>query len=232
MCGRYVAISDPEHLAEYFHADTVTASSDRSYNVAPTMSVPALIDHDDERRLGALSWGYVPYWSKNPKKPPRPINARLDKVLSNRMFAESFGQRRCILPADGFYEWQVTGEDASGKPIKQAWYIHEPEEQPLAFAGIWSSWKSKDVAEGDEPDRIHSAAILTTDARGKMVDLHHRMPLILPSRLWDEWLHGDVEPEALQLTLTGLEAPALNARAVSSLVNNVRNDSADLLTAI
>ena len=224
MCGRYVSVSSPEQLAEHFAVDEVrTPSLGARYNVAPSLDVYAVIERDDQRRLGSLRWGFVPVWSKDPKKGPSPINARLEGVAESRMFAPAFARRRCLLPADGFYEWQTRGEGRR----KQPYHLHHPDGEPLAFAGIYSSWRPKD---DEEADPLFSCAIITTAATGEIARIHERMPVILPQRLWSTWLTAEPdEAPHLWETVAALGPPALVAEPISDRVNNVRNDGPELL---
>lgn len=222
MCGRYVSVSTPEQLAEQFEVTEVrTESLGERYNVAPTLDVYAVIERDEQRRLGTLRWGFVPFWSKGPKQGPSPINARVEGISEQRMFGDAFARRRCLIPADGFYEW----EDREGRK-KQPFYFHHPAGQPLAFAGIWGSWRPKDD-EGAEP--LYSCAILTTAARGGIAEVHDRMPVILPPRLWETWLDDDVAPDRLERMIAELGAPELEAHRITDRVNNVRNDGPELI---
>ena len=224
MCGRYVSTSTPEQLAEYFSVDEVrTDSLGERYNVAPTLDVYSIIEREGHRRLGTLRWGLVPFWADDPKKAPSPINARVETIHEKRMFRDAFEKRRCILPADGFYEWQ----EREDRKKKQPFYIHDPEDLPLAFAGIWGVWRPK-----DEPDAepLFTCAILTTEARGRMAELHDRMPVMLPSQLWESWLSADPqEAEHLQEVIAALGTPRLEAVTITERVNNVRNDGRELL---
>lgn len=224
MCGRFVSFSDPEQLAERFEVDQVrTEPLPRRYNVAPTLEVYAVIDRDGSRRLGTLRWGFVPWFADRLKGTRQPINARLETVATSRMFARSFASRRCLVPADGFYEWQDRGEGRR----KQPWYLADPDGQPLAFAGIWSSWR--DPAEPDGSP-LYSTAIVTTEARGAMERLHPRMPVMLPPGLWDEWLRtGEDEAPHLLEAVRALGAPALTATPIGERVGDVRNDDPGLL---
>lgn len=222
MCGRYQSVSNPAKLAEHFAVTDIRVDDHRPrWNVAPTTDVLAIIDHDRSRRLGTLRWGFVPVWAKQLGGRGQPINARLETVATNRMFASSFQRRRCLLPADGFYEWQ---DRAEGRR-KQPFHIADPDGAPLAFAGVWTSWRASE----DQPP-IASAAIITTAARGVMADIHERMPLILPPGLWDVWLDDDDDAAPhLVDTVTALEPPALVATPISTRINNVRNNGPELL---
>lgn len=225
MCGRYVSVSTPEQLATYFAADEVrTEGLGERYNVAPTLDVYALIERDGARRLGTLRWGFVPFWAKSLRKGPAPINVRVETVHDKRMFADAFERRRCILPADGFYEWQRR----ESSPRKQPYYIHDPDGHPLAFAGIWSVWRDPEAGEDAEP--VFSCAIVTTAARGRMEQLHDRMPVMLPPQLWDTWLSAEPkEAEHLQTAVAALGTPRLDAYAVTDRVNDVRHEGPELI---
>jgi putative SOS response-associated peptidase YedK len=224
VCGRFLSLSDPEQLAERFAVDEVRATSlGHRYNVAPTLEVYAVIEREARRRLGTLRWGFVPYWVRELKGARQPINARIETVATSKMFADAFRRRRCLLPADGFYEWQDRGEGRA----KQPYLIADPDGAPLAFAGIWTVWRDPAV---EDPEPLFSTAIVTTEARGAMADLHERMPVVLPERLWADWLTAD-EDEAPHLleAVAALGAPRLTATPISRRVNDVRNDGPELL---
>ncbi len=222
MCGRYVTISSPEELAERFDVQRVAVEDlQQRHNVAPTTQVPVVLERDGGRTLDTMRWGFVPFWAKQVGKGPQPINARVETIADKRMFSSSFRKRRLLMPADGFYEWQQR-EDSS---TKQPWYIHDPDDQPLAFAGIWSSWTDKGSGE-----TVESACILTRDAAGRMADLHHRMPVVLPENLWATWLEAtEKEAPYLHEVVTNAGVPRLEARTITDRVNNVRNDGPELL---
>ncbi len=223
MCGRFVSVSTPEQLADAFGVDEVrTEALGPRYNVAPTLDVYAVIGADEHRRLGTLRWGFLPFWAKN-LKARAPINARVETVAESKMFASAFAKRRCLLPADGFYEWQAR----EGSSRKQPYFIHDPDDAPLAFAGIWTVWRDP---EQEDPDPVFSTAILTTAAAGRMQDIHDRMPVVLPQRLWEEWLTADPqEAEHLQRVVANAGVPRLEAVPITDRVNNVRNDGPELL---
>ena len=224
MCGRYVTISTPEELAERFDVQRVDVDAlEQRYNVAPTTQVPVVLERDGARTLQTMRWGFVPFWAKQVGKGPQPINARVETIDDKRMFSSGFRKRRLLMPADGFYEWQAR----EGSTKKQPWFIHDPEDQPLAFAGIWSRWKDKESGE-----TVESTCILTRDAAGRMTDLHHRMPVVLPSNLWATWLEAD-EKEApyLHEVVANAGVPALEARTITDRVNNVRNEGPELVEA-
>ncbi len=222
MCGRYVSLSSPDRLALQFGIDEVLSESlGERYNVAPTDEVYAVVAHRGRRRLGTLRWGLVPPWASEPGAGPAPINARLETITDKRLFAPAFASRRCLIPADGFYEWQA------GATGKRPFYIHDPAGQPLAFAGIWSRWSASDGTR-----TVASCAIVTTAAAGPMSPLHDRMPVVLPRSVWDAWLVAPPEDATpLRDTVAALPPPALAIREVSPRVNSVRNDGPSLLAA-
>lgn len=224
MCGRYVTISTPEQLTERFEVERVAVDGlEQRYNVAPTTQVPVVLERDGARTLQTMRWGFVPFWAKQVGKGPQPINARVETIDDKRMFASAFRKRRLLLPADGFYEWQPR----AGSRKKQPWYIHDPDHQPLAFAGIWSRWT--DEASGDT---VESTCILTRDAAGRMADLHDRMPVVLPANLWATWLEAtEQEAPYLHEVITHAGVPSLEAHTISDRVNNVRNDGPELVEA-
>ena len=224
VCGRYVSVSSPEQLAERFEVEDVRAEGlGERYNVAPTLPVYAVIEHERRRRLGTLRWGFVPPWSKDPRRGPSPINARLEGVVESRMFAPSFSRRRCILPADGFYEWKARDEGRR----KQPYHVHDPEGAPLAFAGIWTAWRDPTA---EDADPLYSCAIVTTEAKGPIADIHERMPVMLPASLITPWLTAsEQDAPHLRDEIQRLGAPEVVAEAISDRVNNVRNEGPELL---
>ena len=227
MCGRYVLVSSQETLVERFGVDEVrTDALPPRYNVAPSVDVYAVVDHDARRRLGALRWGFIPRWARALRGTPQPINARIETLATARMFADAARRRRCLIPADGFYEWLQRGE---GRP-KQPFHVAPHDHRPMAFAGVWSLWRDPAV---DDAEPLASAAIVTTEARDGLAGIHPRMPVILPEELWTDWLRGDPdETPALLDRLRTLPPPPLDIVAVSNRVNAVRNDGPDLLVPV
>lgn len=222
MCGRYLSLSDPGQLAERFGVDQVrTEPLPTRYNVAPSEDVYAVIERDAARRLGALCWGFVPHWTRELRGARTPINTRLESVASSKMFADAFARHRCLLPADGFWEWHRPADGGR----KQAYHLADPDGQPLALAGIWSRAHPSDR---DEP--VSSAAVVTTAARGGLEAIHERMPLVLPASWWDQWLTADPESaDGLRDQVAALDPPRLTARPVTDRVNSVANEGPELL---
>ncbi len=215
MCGRFVQTSEPETYAEVFYVDRiVTEARPPSYNVAPTDSVYAVAEHDGERLLGTFLWGLIPWWAKDRKIAARNINARSETVATKPAFRDSFKGRRCLIPADGFYEWQVRPKG------KLPHFIYAPDRRPIAFAGLWASWKDPETEE-----RVRTCTILTGAPNEKVAALHDRMPVVLPASAWAAWLDEEADdPDALQRLLTVAPEDALTHHPVSTLVNKVANN--------
>jgi putative SOS response-associated peptidase YedK len=215
MCGRFVQSSEPETYASAFHVDrTVTERLPASYNVAPTDRVYAVAQHEGERLLGSFTWGLIPFWAKDRKIAARNINARSETVATKPAFRDSFVTRRCLIPADGFYEWQQKPKG------KLPHYIYSPDGAPLGLAGLWASWR--DRATGD---RVRSCTIITTSPSERIAELHDRMPVVLPESVWDTWLaEGDVDAGELQALLKPAAEDRLTFHPVSTLVNKVANN--------
>jgi putative SOS response-associated peptidase YedK len=224
MCGRYVSTSTPEAIAEYFDAEVATPELATSFNVAPTNDVYGVVGTDDGRRLEAFHWGFVPTWAKDIKMGMKMINARAESVATSGAFKTSFAKRRCIVPADGFYEWQAV----EGKAKKQPMYITRADGKPIAFAGLWSVWK--DPKRGPQAEWLHSLTIITTDANATMAPVHDRMPVILPEDVWDEWLDPENhDVEKLARLLVPAPDDLLVLRPITTAVNDVRKNGPELI---
>ncbi len=234
MCGRFVSSSPPDEIAAYFDVDSVPEQLlDRgpNYNTAPTTGVLVVYEDGSTRRLDAFHWGLVPSWAKDTKIGGRMINARAETVTTKPAFKRAFAGRRCIIPADGFYEWTTEPDQKK----KQPYFIHRPDGEPYAFAGIWERWKGPKGAaeEGTEAEPLRSCSIITTTANEPMSKLHDRMPVILPPDAWATWL----DPEQHDVDLLGqLLVPApkelITYHAVSTEVNNARNKGEHLADQI
>lgn len=222
MCGRYVSTHPRRALVEHFAVEEVRTGELRpSYNVAPTDPVPAVAEHGGKRLLGSFRWGLVPPGARRHDQGPRPINARAETLAGRPAFREAFARRRCLLPADGFYEWQA--RPGGGR---QPWFIRPHHGEVLALAGLWSTWR------GDgEP--LRTCAIVTTPANAVVATLHDRMPAILPAHHWDRWLDPDhADPEELEALLVPAPDDLLEIHPVSSRVNSVRNNDAELIRPV
>lgn len=224
MCGRFVSATPPEELAAYFGATVAAEALAPNFNTAPTADIYAVVDTPAGPELQVFHWGLIPAWAKEQKIGQKMINARAETLAEKPAFKSVFKKHRCIVPVDGFYEWQaVPGlKNRQGKPAKQPMYIHRLDGEPLAFAGLWSAWH--DPATDADAPRLHSATIVTTSANGDMAPIHDRMPVILPASRWAEWLDADNHDiESLGRLLVPAPDGLLTYHPVSTDVNNVRN---------
>jgi putative SOS response-associated peptidase YedK len=216
MCGRYALATPVNDLVEQFEIDEYPSSITSSYNIAPTQEVAAVIVEDDKRKLEMLKWGLIPSWADDLSVGNRMINARAETVSEKPSFRKAFKRRRCLVLADGFYEWQRT---SSGK---QPYYVHMKDGSPFAFAGLWEIWK-----DGNE---IRSCTIITTDANELVGEIHNRMPVILPPEDYDMWLDpGFEEQEALTSLLRVYPSEVMEAYPVSRRVNSPSNNAPDCI---
>jgi putative SOS response-associated peptidase YedK len=214
MCGRFAFYSPSEAAAALFGAGGTIAVEPR-YNIAPTQDVAAIRDAaDDSREVILLRWGLIPFWAKDPAIGNRMINARAETVAEKPAFRTAYRRRRCLVLADGFYEWR---QEPSGKT---PYFISPADGQAFAFAGLWEHWQSK-----DDDQSIESATIITTSASGFMASLHHRMPVILRPEMADRWLAGS--DDALAASIASM--PGLQAWPVDRAVNNPRHEGDSLI---
>ncbi|MEL7059340.1 MAG: SOS response-associated peptidase [Acidobacteriota bacterium] len=212
MCGRYTLSHPGEMLEQLAVVDALDHELEPRYNIAPTQSVPAVrADGDGARRLVALRWGLVPFWADDLAIGNRMINARSETAASKPAFRAAFARRRCLLLADGFFEWV-----ARERGPKQPFHIHRPDRTPFAFAGLWERWDKGEAA-------VESCTILTTAASEAMTPYHHRMPVVLEGAARDRWLSDDADRSELE-SLAGPFTGELTFTPVSRLVNNPRND--------
>ena len=211
MCGRYASIKAPADLADEFRAVDATDGAARAdYNVAPTKQIVTVVERHPrdeegtpdpdtvERTLRMVRWGLVPSWAKDPKGGARMINARSETAAQKPAFRRALNARRCLIPADGWYEWQ-----RGPRTHKQPYYTHYGDGSSLAMAGLWEFWKPKDDPDGEYPDGLVTARCSPPTAVGPLAQVHDRMPLVLPPSAWDAWLdpdaHADDEPVAALL---------------------------------
>jgi putative SOS response-associated peptidase YedK len=240
MCGRFVSASSPALLSERFGIDEVQVEDEfePSYNVAPRAQIMVVRQRDDRRVLSRVRWGLVPSWAKDPSIGDRMINARAEGVASKPAYQRSFARRRCLVPADGFYEWRVVAPPATpkGRPKKQPVFVHRRDGEPMAFAGLWSVWKiSEGVAvEGAGPDGwLRSCAIVTTAANDLLLPVHDRMPVLLPESAWSRWLDPENhDVEALSALLVPAPDDELELWPVSSAVNKADHDGPELVRPV
>ena len=206
MCGRFVLRSDKNQLADHYGLAAVPAYS-AGYNIAPSAQVPVIRYHPD-RELAVCQWEFVPHWVKDPAR--KPINARAETLERKPYFRDAFRQRRCLIPANGYYEWQVEG----GR--KQPYFIRMAESALFSFAGLWSSWRGPNGP-------VESCAIITTAAAEALTDIHDRMPAIIEPDNYDIWLNKGGE------ALLGPCAAKMEAYPVSTRVNNPRHQGEVLI---
>jgi putative SOS response-associated peptidase YedK len=223
MCGRFTLHSNPHDVARQFQLTQLQLFGPR-YNIAPTQMVPAVrLNARDERELSFLRWGLVPSWAEDLSIGNRMINARAESVAEKPSFRKAFASRRCLIVADGFYEWQAQGK------TKQPYYITVDGGGPFAMAGLWESNK-KIAVINDTPNEagvLETCTIITTHANSLMAPLHQRMPVIVPSDAYDLWLDPGVgDTERLLPLLVPYPAESMHAVPVSQHVNNPRHEDA------
>lgn len=221
MCGRYSLSQASDVIAATFDLADVPSVGPR-YNIAPTQPVAVVrADQAIDREFTYLHWGLIPSWSKDPAIGARLINARSETVAEKPSFRAAFKRRRCLLVADGFYEWQRTPDG------KQPYYFHLDAHQPFGFAGLWEHW------ETGAGDVIESCTILTTVANAVLDPVHDRMPVILHPQDYDLWLDPQMQQtDRLQPLLQPYAAAAMKSYPVSAKVNNPRNDAADCIQPV
>jgi putative SOS response-associated peptidase YedK len=230
MCGRFVSSSQPDEIARYFGAEPSEALAEAAptanYNVAPTNEVIIVVESNDARRLELARWGLVPSWAKDPGIGAKMINARSETLATKPAFKRVFERKRCIIPADGFYEWQVV----PGQKRKQPMFIHRADGDRFAFAGLWELWRDPNDPTA-EP--LRTCTIITGAANEAIAPIHDRMPVMLPPDAWSTWL----DPEVRDLDVVGrllVPAPAsiIAVHPVSTAVNHVRNKDASLIDPV
>ena len=217
MCGRFSITGDLDFYAEYFGVDEVVAQGlEKSWNVAPTDPIYVVAQHDDSRQLGNMRWGLVPHWAEDTRSIH--INARSETVDTTPAFRDSFARKRCLIPADGFYEWEAPEEGRTPH------WVYRADGHPMAFAGIWASRFDPETETWER-----TCSILTKDAEGPITSIHDRMPVSLTPDVWDAWLDRDLtDPEAARGLLHTIEPDLLMEHPVSSKVNSVKNDGPEL----
>jgi putative SOS response-associated peptidase YedK len=228
MCGRFAQPRSAEELARIFHARPAAEIPGERFNVAPTDELAAVVEHHGERTVDAFRWGLVPFFATTSKDAARMINARAETVETSPAFRSSFARHRCIVPADAFYEWRRERGPASGRVVRsEPFAVRRSDGEPLALAGLWSSWRDPDTAT-----RLYTCSILTTDPNELVARLHDRMPVVLDPTDWDAWLSEATPPTELRSLLRPAPAGSLDAYAVSTAVNNVRNEGPELLAPL
>lgn len=220
MCGRFVEFSDIEQLKDHFPIDQALTEVIPNYNVAPSQEIVAIFRQDNLNVLEKLHWGLVPHWAKDISTGYKMINARMETLSSKPSFRGAFKKRRCLIPADGFYEW--TGK----KGRKQPFFITLADEKPFAFAGLWEIWHDKD----NQDQTYRSCTIITRDSSLCLRPIHDRMPAILNPDIYDAWLDNDnQDPNALMEILSFKTISDFKFRPVSRQVNSASvNDPSNI----
>jgi putative SOS response-associated peptidase YedK len=233
MCGRYALTASDGELSGLYGASVVGVESSPSWNVAPTQEVRVVLEHRPgggpdpvlERQIRSVTWGLVPSWSKEPK-PGRLINARAETVTEKPSFRAAAARRRCVLPADGYYEWQATPGG------KQPYFLHL-DGTVLNMAGLYELWRDP-AKDNDDPTRwLWTATVLTTTATDAAGQIHDRSPLVLPDSMLGAWLDPRLtDPGAVRELIGSVPPPVLDPYRVGRAVNNVRNNGPELLTPV
>jgi putative SOS response-associated peptidase YedK len=258
MCGRYASSSRPEDLIEEFDVDEdCTQQKSRSilatpqsplagqpdFNIAPTKAAPVVLSRPAQgdpdavptRQLRLLTWGLVPSWSQDVKVGLRMTNARCETLLGKSSFSRAAAFRRCLVPADGWYEWQVspTAFDAKGKPRKQPFFIHRCDGASLAMAGLYEFWRDRSLAEDDPDSWLTTYSVITTAAEPGLDRIHDRQPLILEVEAWDDWLDpAQSDLARVKAHLEFAQPGRFDAYPVSMAVNSTRNNGEQLLVPL
>jgi putative SOS response-associated peptidase YedK len=228
MCGRYVIISTPEAIRALFGYSEQPNFPPR-YNVAPTQPIPVVRLVDGKRSFALMRWGLLPSWVKDPNTFPLLINARGESVLQKPAFRNAMRRRRCLIPADGFYEWQAAGK--TGGP-KRPYFVRarrraDGSAPPLAFAGLYETWT------GPNGEELDTAAVITTSANRTLAAIHDRMPVFVPKEAFDLWLDcANVEADVAAALIRPADGALLEAFEISTAVNRVANDSATLIAPL
>jgi putative SOS response-associated peptidase YedK len=221
MCGRFTLTIDPDELREALPGFVIPSGMTPRYNIAPSQPV-AVIANDGKNQVDFFLWGLIPSWAKDPQIGNRMINARAETLIEKPSFRNAFKYRRCLILADGFFEWQA--HEDRGKAYKTPMYIRLKSGAPFAFAGLWEHWHAPDGSE------ILSCAIITTEPNDFMKTIHNRMPVILPNESYTQWLDAGIkDPAGLQGLLTAYPAEQMMAFPVSRKVNDPAFDTPECI---
>ena len=225
MCGRYTLGKEPNSLLDYFHLHGDVPVYHLSYNIAPSQLAPVVLHNQDGQRVcQMMRWGLVPAWSKGPDPRFNMINARAETITQKPAYKTAFKTRRCLIPCDGFYEWQAP--QAESEKQKQPFFIRRKDQQLMAMAGVWDHWQ-------DENEPITSFSVITTIANSFMQRIHQRMPVMIEPDQIDAWLTNDItNPSQLTRLLLSRESDELQMYPVSRSVNSPKNDSIELLAPL
>ncbi|WP_202077376.1 SOS response-associated peptidase [Caldalkalibacillus salinus] len=220
MCGRFTLYSPLQLLYDRFYIDHADFMFESQYNIAPSQQVLAVVNDGEKNRMGYLKWGLIPRWAKDEKIGNKLINARAETIHEKPSFKTAYKKRRCLIPADGFYEWKKEGGQ------KLPMYVRLKEQAPFAFAGLWERWTSHDGRQ------LTTCTIITTEPNDLMQPIHNRMPVILDADGEKAWLDKDTEQDELHTLLRPYPAPLIEAYEVSSLVNSPQNNYPQLIETL
>jgi putative SOS response-associated peptidase YedK len=222
MCGRFTLTVNPAELQETFANYTFPAQFAPRFNIAPTQPILA-IPNDERNEADFFIWGLIPMWAKDPSIGSRLINARAETIAEKPTFRSSLKYKRCLILADGFYEWKA----GPGGKTKIPYFIHMNDRKPFAFAGLWDSWNSPDGSQ------VKTCTIITTEPNDLMALIHNRMPAILHPRDYAKWLDTSPQtPDMLKPLIKPYPAEMMNAYPVSTLVNKPENDTSELVVPV
>ncbi len=219
MCGRFALYTDPKALAKQFQTANIF-DLQPSYNVAPSQTIPIVRNENNQRQFVLAKWGLIPSWAKDIKIGYNTINAKAETVAEKPSFRSAFKYRRCLIPVDGYYEWQ----ELANSKTKQPWYISLKRQQPMALAGLWEHWQGQDGSE------IESCTIIVTSGNELMINIHDRMPIILPEEHWDLWLNSaNQDKQALQSLLAQYPHEEMTAWQVGTMVNSPKHNNVECI---
>ncbi len=220
MCGRFAVIKKFEEIAAYYDARPFGGEEwKESYNICPTQLVPVIVEEPDGRELRLMKWGLIPFWAKEKGIGSKMINARSETITEKPGFRDSFKDKRCIVPASGFYEWQKL------TTIKEPYYF-TPTKGLFSFAGLWSRWISPESVE------VETCTIITTDANDKIKPIHDRMPVMLGHNSWSAWTAKTTKVKELQELLTPTPSSQMDVVQVSAYVNKSKNSGVECIAPI
>ena len=216
MCGRFTLAAGPEFIADYFHIDGPIPEFQPSWNITPGGDIPVICElPGNGRSCSLMHWGLVPHWAKEPDSKYKMINAKAETLNQRPAYRDAYKHRRCLIPANGFYEWQATPQG------KQPYYIHRRDEGLLTFAGLWEYWEGEHL--------INSCTIITTKANPLLQTIHDRMPVILTEPDYATWLNpGNTDPNLVDPLVRPCDSELLDMYPVSTAVNNPAHDGPEL----
>ncbi|WP_042365118.1 SOS response-associated peptidase [Streptacidiphilus neutrinimicus] len=244
MCGRYASSRKPEDLVELFEVKSWNAQEAlvADYNVAPTKDVYAVLERplrelgpDPVRQLRVLRWGLVPSWAKDPGVGVKMFNARAETIHEKPAYRRAFTTRRCLLPADGYFEWHTPEKEPGQKkaPKKQPYFVTPKDGSEMAFAGLYEFWRDRNIPEEDPAAWLTTCTVVTTAAEPELAAVHPRMPLVLPRDRWDDWLdRSRTDADELQALLAPPTPGLMELRPVGAAVGNFRNNGPGLLERV